>query len=1000
MFTRQRRSRIRFRALALFLSIVAGLVVSPRAEDEPAEATRTPEPPQPTLDATVGDMHWSWTPEAGMTLKLRGVQIAGGSSIYVMEPAWTGRFYGMGETPRQVQEAQREELPGGGQRITIRHQRPEDNPGPFAGREIHTLTPDHRLEVRLEFEMSEDVPAIIEWNIGGVNPDLLMGAAASAEPAEALKATGGRVPVESPGAAVDESTVARDFTRLQLGTRLGPVIFEASSEAGVVLFDYRRNRWARLDHPIFWLGVLSRPIEPRQQHSWRFVFDLSGCEPAPASILPVPDAAITAAPVPDARRPVERPEVIVPSPKEWERGTGRFALSGELIPTVAFPASIELTDQLLGEFQAVADLVREGPAAERFAPLSMFVAPPYSPDLLLYILQRDGEPAADLDTPQLEAIKAFLDATPHPEEAYHLEVTPDHVVMAALTTRGLYYGAATLSQLLNVEPATGALHYRTALIRDWPSLPWRGVHALTGRGQGQNIAHAVRRLMARHKVNTFVWECQYIVWEAAPELEHPEFGMAKDDARRVIDAARENCVEIIPLVQALGHAEWMFTGGRNLDYAEDPEKPYAIMPTNPEAVEFLKRVLAEAVELFQPRVFHIGHDEVTMFGRFPYRSLESGKSVTELVSAHIIDLHGWFAGQGIAVMLWGDMFLGPQEGPDATHAPSREEARRRRDLLPRDVQVADWHYAATEPENYVSLPMWRQEGFEVVAASWYNPENIRQHVRAALDTGAMGHLQTTWAGFNFQIEGNEKHWFQYWSWILAAHYAWSGDTTPAEDLPWNPRDLFLELWAGESFLTQPHAGVTLDLGPVVNRPLADADATGFLGFGSIIDLSALPSELRTPQGTLFRISNDADGRPAALVLAGLLNPRDAWFPQAARLDLEAQPVAAREWRLLMAAPFRTREGAKAGSIVFETAAGEPTEVELVHGRNLFAFTDNRVGLEARLAWEGASQGGKTLRLWELRLDGPGAGSPVKAITITSTSTEAAPMLLAVTAVTE
>src|SRR5690606_652680 len=111
-------------------------------------------------------------------------------------------------------------------------------------------------------------------------------------------------------------------------------------------------------------------------------------------------------------------------------------------------------------------------------------------------------------------------------------------------------------------------------------------------------------------------------------------------------------VDLIPLIQSLGHSEWIFTNGHNLDIAEDPDMPYAYSPTNPRTYDFIFSVYQEALDFFQPKGFHIGHDEVTMRGRFPYRSRESGMSATDLILMDTIKLNDWFRERGVMVHLW------------------------------------------------------------------------------------------------------------------------------------------------------------------------------------------------------------------------------------------------------------------------------------------------------------------------------------------------------------
>ncbi len=194
-------------------------------------------------------------------------------------------------------------------------------------------------------------------------------------------------------------------------------------------------------------------------------------------------------------------------------------------------------------------------------------------------------------------------------------------------------------------------------------------------------------------------------------------------------------LEPIPLINVPGHAEWIFRNGSNLDFAEDPQTPYAYCVNNPKSLEFIQDVLNECLPIFESKFCHIGHDEVTMRGRFPNPECPrcKGATTTALVVKHANRLSDWLGQQGIESMIWGDMLLGPGEAQDATHAKTLADARQRRAEISKKTIVVDWHYEASADAR--SLEILRHDGFRVVAASWYTPENISRLSQAALAAG-------------------------------------------------------------------------------------------------------------------------------------------------------------------------------------------------------------------------------------------------------------------------
>src|SRR2546421_2929633 len=176
----------------------------------------------------------------------------------------------------------------------------------------------------------------------------------------------------------------------------------------------------------------------------------------------------------------------------------------------------------------------------------------------------------------------------------------------------------------------------------------------------------------------------------------------------------------------------MFKNGQNRDIAEDPRAGWAYDATNPASYEFIEKVYDEAIDLFRPSFFHIGHDEVTMRGEFPYREESKKHSVAELFGMDVKKLDAYFRPKSIRMMLWGDMMLSKAESNDgAANAPSDADAKLMRAAVLRDAVVCDWHYSPAKPEAYKSLKVFKDDGLQAVASTWDNPLNIESFAEGA-----------------------------------------------------------------------------------------------------------------------------------------------------------------------------------------------------------------------------------------------------------------------------
>jgi hypothetical protein len=394
----------------------------------------------------------------------------------------------------------------------------------------------------------------------------------------------------------------------------------------------------------------------------------------------------------------------------------------------------------------------------------------------------------------------------------------------------------------------------------------------------------------------------------------------------------------------------MFRNGQHLEFAEDPQTPYAYCVRNPKSGAFIRDVLTEALHVFQPRYVHLGHDEVTIKGRFPSPTcpLCQGHTATDLVLENQRGLAAWLGKRHVRPMIWGDMLLAKGEAPDAAHAPSVEDARARRAGLAPGTIVADWHYNAA---TYPSLNLLEANGLPTIAATWYDPSNIYLFSQAARSAGSLGLLQTTWAGYFPDEKVLHSGLRQYSAFILAAEYAWSGRSERPEQLPYDAATQFRRAYFGER--PEDRAGALVDLSPVARSERSD-----WLGLGAGWNLATLPEgrhrfdgiELEVPRGRLVRLGGLGSGG------AGELS-----------IGLERR---AREIALLNAAAWSVPDGTTAARMVVEYADGSRAEVPLEVGRNTSCWQGSRAALEAPLAWSATSPAGTPVGLRLTRWQNP------------------------------
>ncbi len=392
---------------------------------------------------------------------------------------------------------------------------------------------------------------------------------------------------------------------------------------------------------------------------------------------------------------------------------------------------------------------------------------------------------------------------PGKAEAYALSVSTSGITVVGYDLPGLFHGIMTLHQMKQYS-SPAILRY--GKIEDYPSLSFRGIHTFTGK----NALAEQKRLidmMALWKMNNIVLQIDYMEYKTYPEIYYSPWGQSQADVAEYIQYANDRFIDVAPLVNGPGHFEWAFRTGHHWDLAEDSTPssgyiPYAYCITYDSTYNFLFNIYDEVVNLFKPKYFHIGHDEVysTSYSTFPDRSV--GYTVRELIEMDFAKVSQYFANKDIDLMFWGDMLLHSSESPGAALAASYADATGMRANLKAieanagypKYNIADWHYGATAPENYGSLTVFKAEGYPTFPSPWYDHDNIRNLALAGIEQGSKGLLQTTWAGFNFSIEANTGNYYQFEAYSLAADYSWSGRRDYIVDLKYSPKTLFWNQW--------------------------------------------------------------------------------------------------------------------------------------------------------------------------------------------------------------
>ncbi len=899
-----------------------------------------------------------------ITLTARGVPVIRQSHLYIVKPGWTAMY-----------------LNQDNERPTVTTWNEGDVQMAGATYETDDAVVKYRFEMRQDdtFKVkveyaSKGQPAELEYDAGYINANVLAGAPYTAQTVKGP--VQGEVPWHATSDDQAKSQVMPLLSQATFQTVLGElqILVEGSNKENSTLrmFDARggTQEWAQRN-PVFWLGigVPQIPMGPEPNSvtvTYRFNLRKANADAPTAEGQPV----ITA--VKAARVPSSPDLPIIPRPKEIVFKGDRMNLgAGTVIVIPAKPVqeerqgALELQEELKNIYGLPVKILRSGAKLPSSAGAIIAIA-------------RSGQPLA------IPMTREAPIPMPGQAEAYTLRVRGRLALVQGKDARGAYFGAQTLKQLIGID-AKGVF-LKPAVIRDWPSLGFRGVHWFGGPNSWPFHQKMLTRIIAPLKMNSMVFQVDFSEWSTQKDIWDKGRATPKDQIRKTVALARNRFIEPIPLVNSLGHSDWMFVNGKNLDVATDPVKRYQYDPAQTRVyTDILFPVMEEVIEIFKPRYFHIGHDEITTGGVFPPKG--SDKTATELIIEDIKKVHGWVKERGMQSMIWGDEFLHyPEEATDAGNAPSVEEAAKRRAGLPKDIIITDWHYAST-PVKYPSVGIWHKEGFKVIGAPWNDWSNIARFSNVLAEEKAMGSLQTTWAGWSMDLDLVKGPSFpQFVSYLVAAEYAWNAGRGGPETLGYRPEEAFLALWDKGPVDRATHAGFTVDLTSVANTDMWGWGRSAPSMFGVEPGKpTEAPSGDQTWGGIQFRI-----GKP--LWLAGSVDPEGA-RPRSVDVPLNRKAKA-------LHFLWGTTRVAQADDVVARLSVtwsdGSTETIPVKYANNILAFTDLRQGGNLATVWRGRSAWDEPAWLRRYTWKNPKPGLAVTSLTLKSEGIEAAPVLVSVT----
>lgn len=195
--------------------------------------------------------------------------------------------------------------------------------------------------------------------------------------------------------------------------------------------------------------------------------------------------------------------------------------------------------------------------------------------------------------------------------------------------------------------------------------------------------------------------------------------LPKSTIKELIRYCNDHGIEVIPEVPSLSHCDYLLTRHMELAERDNDELADTYCPSNPGSYKLLFDVLDEVIEVFEPKVVQIGHDEYYSIG---ICDKCKGKSAPEIYADDIKKIYNYLKDRGIKTQMWGEKLLNAITRQGAHCGGSHKLIKHKDgvvedipptyeaiDLIPRDIILDHWYWSlSTEWENE-----YLERGFKV-----------------------------------------------------------------------------------------------------------------------------------------------------------------------------------------------------------------------------------------------------------------------------------------------
>lgn len=417
---------------------------------------------------------------------------------------------------------------------------------------------------------------------------------------------------------------------------------------------------------------------------------------------------------------------LLPQPQEWIKEEGSFRIPYDA--KIVLDASCTPND-----YDTAALLAND---LKKYGGLSLSVTRGES--------QKAAVILAIMEHPAQEEIR---------RQGYTLTVSPEGIRVTGRSRAGLFYGAATLRQMIRQAGAC----IPCARIGDWPEIPARGIYYDVTRGRIPTLDYLRKQAdrLAFYKINQLQLYIEHtFLFEGLSEVWRDDTPLTGEDILELDAYCRKLHIDLVPNLSSFGHLYKLLRTKtyRRLCELPDPDKePFGFAARmehhtldvgNPDSMALAKDLIGRYLPLFTSEYFNIGADETFDLGKGKNRSRAEKEGTRRMYMDFVGELCSFLVEKGKKPMFWGDIIY---EFPDAVKE------------LPKETICLNWGYEADVKEERVkTLADAGAAQYCCPGVSGWNQfvnsldvayENISRMCTYGVKYGAKGILITDWGDF-------------------------------------------------------------------------------------------------------------------------------------------------------------------------------------------------------------------------------------------------------------